>query len=886
MPNFHRFTIKAQEALQSAQELAAKRNHGELKALHLLSTLIEDHQSLVQPVLVRSGVNLDKFHEQIEIELSRIPKLVSGSNVSQLYLSQELMAILDQAAKIAAQQKDEFISCEHLLIAILDVSSNAQGVLQQFGLRRDVALRILNQLRGSVRVTDEMPETKFQVLEKYGINVTEKAKAGELDPVIGRDEELRRVIQVLSRRTKNNPVLIGEPGVGKTAIVEGLAQRIISGNVPEPLKGRQIIMLDLGAIIAGTKFRGEFEDRLKAFIKEVKNEAGKIILFIDEIHTIVGAGAAEGAIDASNLLKPALARGELHAVGATTIREYQRYIEKDPALERRFQPIMVDEPSIEDSVAILRGLKEKYEIHHGLQISDEAIVEAVNLSARYITDRFLPDKAVDLIDEASAARRLESESLPKEIDKVRQQITKFEVERQALLKEGGKGNARLKEIERELRKLKLENDELSAKWQAEKIVFETLHAIRQKIDNLKREAEVAERDGNLERVAQIIYSELPQAQKEFEDFERKQFGKTGKKSKKGSQGVGAEDKFLKETVDKEDVAAVVSSWTGIPLKRMLETESEKLIRIEEVLGERVIGQEEAIKAVANALRRARAGLSDENRPLGSFMFLGPTGVGKTELARVLAEFMFNDEKAMLRFDMSEYMERHATARLIGSPPGYVGYEEGGQLTEALRHRPYSIILFDEIEKAHPEVFNLLLQILDDGRLTDSKGKRVNFRNSIIVMTSNAGSQYFKEISNLGFGSDDKEAKAVRAHDDYRERVMESLRESFRPEFLNRVDEIIVFKPLKLSDIERIVDIQLEAIEKRLSAHKIQVAIDASARQHLAKEGFSPEFGARPLKRLIQKLILDRLADQIIRGELKDGGKVKVNFKANSLVFSR
>lgn len=886
MPNFHRFTIKAQEALQNAQELAAKKNHGELKALHLLSALIEDHQSLVQPVLVRSGINIEKLHEQIEIELSRIPKLVSGSNVSQLYLSQELMTILDQAAKIAAQQKDEFISCEHLLIAILDIASGAQGVLQQFGLRRDSALRILNQLRGSVRITDETPETKFQVLEKYGINITEKAKAGELDPVIGREEELRRLIQVLSRRTKNNPVLIGEPGVGKTAIVEGLAQRIISGNVPEPLKGKQIIMLDLGALIAGTKFRGEFEDRLKAFIKEVKNEAGRIILFIDEIHTIVGAGAAEGAVDASNLLKPALARGELHAVGATTIREYQRYIEKDPALERRFQPIMVDEPGIEDSIAILRGLKEKYEIHHGLRISDEAIVEAVNLSARYITDRFLPDKAVDLIDEAAAARRMESESLPKEIDKVRQQITKLEVEKQALSKEGAKGSVRLKEIEKELRKFKTENDGLSAKWQSEKIVFENLHAFRQKIDNLKREAEVAERNGNLERVAQIIYGELPQAQKEFDDFEKKQFGKNEKKSSKGKKGVAQEEgKFLKETVDKEDVAAVVSSWTGIPLKRMLETESEKLTRIEEVLGERVIGQEEAIKAVANALRRARAGLSDENRPLGSFMFLGPTGVGKTELARTLAEFMFNDEKAMLRFDMSEYMERHATARLIGSPPGYVGYEEGGQLTEALRHRPYSIILFDEIEKAHPEVFNLLLQILDDGRLTDSKGKQINFRNSIIIMTSNAGSQYFKEISNLGFGSDDEKVKEVRVQDDYRDRVMESLRESFRPEFLNRVDEIIVFKPLKLVDIEKIVDIQLEAIQKRLSAHKIQIVIDLAAKQHLAKEGFSSEFGARPLKRLIQKLILDKLADQIIRGELKDGGKVKVNFKANALVFS-
>jgi len=885
MPNFHRFTIKAQESLQNAQELAAKRSHGELKALHLLSSLLDDQQSLAQPILLRSGVNLEKMHSQIESELEKLPKLVSGSNISQLYLSQELMQILDQAAKVAAGQKDEFISCEHLLLAILDINSPAQLVLQQFGLKREIAMRTLNQLRGSVRITDETPEAKFQVLEKYAINVTDRAKAGELDPVIGREEELRRVIQVLSRRTKNNPVLIGEPGVGKTAIVEGLAQKIVSGNVPEPLKNKQIVMLDIGALIAGTKFRGEFEDRLKAFIKEVKNEAGRIILFIDEIHTIVGAGAAEGAVDASNLLKPALARGELHAVGATTIREYQRYIEKDPALERRFQPIMVDEPSIEDSIAILRGLKEKYEIHHGLRISDEAIIEAVNLSARYIPDRFLPDKAVDLIDEAAAARRLESESLPKEIDRARQEIMKLEVEKQALNKEGAKGLSRLKEIEKELRKFKSENDKLSDRWQKEKIVFETLHDLRRRVDNFKREAEVAERAGDLEKVAQIIYGDLPQAQRDFESFEKEHFGATSlKKGKKISNSSG--EKFLKDSVDKEDVAAIVSSWTGIPLTRMLETETEKLTKIEEVLDRRVVGQTQAIGAVANALRRARAGLSDENRPLGSFMFLGPTGVGKTELARALGDFMFNDEKALLRFDMSEYMERHATARLIGSPPGYVGYEEGGQLTEAIRHRPYSLILFDEIEKAHPEVFNLLLQILDDGRLTDSKGKFVNFKNSIIIMTSNVGSQYLRAMSTLGFGSMEEGTKDKNEAEDYKEKVMRALREGFRPEFLNRIDEIIIFDPLKATDIERIVDIQLGLIEKRLEKHKIKIAIDNSARQYLAKEGFSSEFGARPLKRLIQKVILDKLADQIIRGELKDGGKVKVNFKANSLVFSR
>ncbi len=887
MPNFHRFTIKAQEALQNAQELAARKSNGELKALHLLASLLEDQQSLVQPILVRAGVNLDKLHSQLEMELDRLPKLVSGSNISQLYLSQELMQVLDQAAKVAAGQKDEFISCEHMLIAILETTSPAQVVLQQFGLKRDSALRILNQLRGSMRITDETPESKFQVLEKYAINITERAKTGALDPVVGREEELRRVIQVLSRRTKNNPVLIGEPGVGKTAIVEGLAQKIISGNVPEPLKDKQILMLDLGALIAGTKFRGEFEATHKAFIKEVKNESGKIILFIDEIHTIVGAGAAEGAVDASNLLKPALARGELHAVGATTIREYQRYIEKDPALERRFQPIMVDEPTIDDSIAILRGLKEKYEIHHGLRITDDAIVEAVNLSARYITDRFLPDKAVDLIDEAAAARRLESESLPKEIDKVRHDVMKLEVEKQAISKETEKNSPRIKEIEKELKKLHQINTKLSDQWHSEKAVFETLHELRRKIDNLKREAELSERSGNLERVAQIIYGELPQAQKDFQAFEAKHFenpqksqGKAGKKGAKNEE----EGRFLKDSVDKEDVAAIVASWTGIPIRRILESEAEKLIKVEDVLARRVVGQEEAIKAVSNALRRARAGLSDENRPLGSFMFLGPSGVGKTELARTLAEFLFNDEKAMLRFDMSEYMERHTTARLIGSPPGYVGHEEGGQLTEAIRHRPYSLILFDEIEKAHPEVFNLLLQILDDGRLTDSKGKRVNFRNSIIIMTSNAGSQYLRAMSGLGFSSEEEGGKQAQV-DDYKGKIMEALKEGFRPEFLNRVDEIIIFNPLKLKDIQRIVDIQLGLIEKRLAKHRIQISLDTPAREYLAKEGFSPDYGARPLKRLIQKVILDKLADQIIKGELKDGGKVKVNFKADSLVFS-
>ncbi len=882
MPNFHRFTIKAQESLQNAQDIAAQKNHGELKALHLLAALLEDEQSLVIPVLERCGVNIEKLDEQIEFELDRIPPIVSSAPVGQLYLSPELMTVLDRAAKVAAQQKDEFVSCEHLLLALLDVQSVAKTVLERSGVRREAAFRMLAQLRGSAHVIDETPETKFQVLEKYAVNISEKAKKGELDPVIGRDEELRRLMQVLSRRTKNNPCLIGEPGVGKTAIVEGLAQRIASGDVPEILKGKEVLQLDLGSLIAGTKFRGEFEDRLRAFMKEVKNSAGRIILFIDEIHTIVGAGAAEGAVDASNLLKPALARGELHAVGATTIREYQKYIEKDPALERRFQPIMVEEPSIDDSIAILRGLKEKYEMHHGLRIADDAIIEAVNLSARYITDRFLPDKAVDLIDEAAAARRLDSESLPKEIDVMRREITRLEVERQALTKEGDKAKARITEIDIELSKLKEQNDELSAKWHTEKIKFETLHQLRQKVENLKQETAAAERDGNLERVAEITYGELPKAEKDFQTFEKKNFGPGTAKGRKGNGA--AENRFLKDAVDKEDVAAVVSVWTGIPLKRMLESDTEKMIKIEDVLHSRVVGQDEAITAVASALRRSRAGLSDVNRPIGSFMFLGPTGVGKTELAKAVAEFMFNDEKALIRVDMSEYMERHATSRLIGSPPGYVGYDEGGQLTEMVRHRPYSLILFDEIEKAHPEVFNLLLQVLDNGRLTDSKGKTVNFKNSIIIMTSNVGSEYLRAMSRIGFsaGAD----AALEEENDFRKKTMDALKQSFRPEFLNRVDDIVIFNPLRKQDLEKIVDIQLAVVEKQLrDVHHIDLVVGTAAREYLAREGFSADFGARPLKRLIQKVILDKLADKIIRGDIKDGSKAHVNFKADSLAIT-
>jgi len=876
MNSFNRFTIKAQEALQKAQDLATAQNHGEFRALHLLAALIADQDSLVRPILAKAGADLETLSSQIDEDLRRSPKVFSTASVGQIYLSREILKVIDRAAKSAMANKDEFISCEHLLLGILEVDSSAKNILDQSGVKRESALRAMSKLRGAAKVTSESPEATFQVLDKYAINLTDMASEGKLDPVVGREEELRRVIQILSRRTKNNPVLIGEPGVGKTAIVEGLAQKIIAGDVPETLKDKQLVSLDIGSLIAGTKFRGEFEDRLKAFIKEVQNSQGEIILFIDEIHMIVGAGAAEGAVDASNLLKPALARGELHAIGATTLKEYQRHVEKDPALERRFQPVFVEEPSTGDSITILRGLKEKYELHHGMRISDEALIAAVNLSARYISDRFLPDKAVDVIDEAAASRKLESESIPSSIDKIRKQLRSLEIEKAALENEktSAKRTKRLEEIEAELSKLKDEDEDLSSGWDAEKMVFEKLNGFREKVDSLKREKEVAEREGDLTRVAEITYGELPKAEKEYEAYEKKMFTS----SKKKDQG------FLKQEVDVEDIAEIISRWTGIPLRNVLETEADKLRRIEEVLQERVVGQDDAIKSVASALRRARAGLAPTDRPMGSFMFLGPTGVGKTELAHALAEFMFNDDKALIRIDMSEYMERHDTAKLIGSPPGYVGFDEGGQLTEIVRRRPYSLILFDEIEKAHPEVFNILLQVLDAGRLKDGKGRTVNFNNTIIIMTSNVGSHISRQMSRVGFIASTK-SEIKKKEDEYRKSIKGALKEHFKPEFLNRVDEVIIFNSLDKQAIQKIVDIQLAELTERLKEKGIKVAVDAAARKYIAEHGFDPEYGARPVKRVIQRMILDKLADKMIGGQIKDGGKVKISSKESGITVS-
>jgi ATP-dependent Clp protease ATP-binding subunit ClpB len=819
-----KFTQKMQEALQAAQDIASQSNHQEIANEHFLSALLDQTEGITRPLLEKIGINANQLRDGLRLELERRPK-VHGAAVD-LRLANELRSVLDGAEKEMSKLKDDFTSAEHYLLALTGANVPAAKLLKELGVTRDKLMQALQQVRGSQRVTDQNPEGKYQTLEKYGRDLTALARRGKIDPVIGRDNEIRRIMQVLSRRTKNNPVLIGDPGVGKTAIVEGLARRIISGDVPDSLKRKRIIAMDIGAMVAGAKFRGEFEDRLKAFLKEVTDSQGEIILFIDELHTIVGAGAAEGSVDASNMLKPMLARGELRTIGATTLDEYRKYIEKDAALERRFQPVLVDEPSVEDTIAILRGLKERYEVHHGVRITDAALVAAAVLSHRYISDRFLPDKAIDLVDEAASRLKIELDSMPTEIDVIEREIMQHEMERQALKKEKDPASKeRLKKLEKELAELKEKSSALKAEWQKEKAVIEEQRRWKEELDQLRTELERAQRRGELAKASEIQYGRIPQ-------LEKKLAAATAKAAK------DRQSTLLREEVTEEDIAEVVSSWTHIPVSRLQEGEREKLVKLEQHLHQRVVGQDEAIKAVSNAVRRARAGLQDPNRPIGSFLFLGPTGVGKTELSRALAEFLFDDENAMIRIDMSEYMEKHTVARLIGAPPGYVGYEEGGQLSEAVRRKPYSVVLFDEIEKAHPDVFNVLLQVLDDGRITDGQGRTVDFKNTVIIMTSNIGSQYITE----------EESKEARSR-----LVMDALRVHFRPEFLNRVDEIIIFDRLTEDDLKKIVEIQLRRLTKRLDQQKITLDLSDSAKELIAREGYDPVYGARPLKRTSTRL---------------------------------
>ena len=853
-----KLTVKLQEALQAAQRLASKSAHPELKSAHVLLELLQQEDGIVVPILEKAGVDLPVLKASIITELDREPKAQGAT--AQPQISYGLRTTLDAADEAREKLGDDYLSVEHFLIGALETGSPAGKLLEGAGVTKDSLKEALQEVRGSQKVTDEAPEGKYQTLEKYGTDLTARARAGKIDPVIGRDEEIRRILQVLSRRTKNNPVLIGEPGTGKTAIVEGLARRIVSGDVPDAMKGKRIIAMDVGGMVAGAKYRGEFEDRLKAFLKEVSESEGEIVLFIDELHTIVGAGASEGAVDAANILKPQLARGELRTIGATTLDEYRKYVEKDAALERRFQPVKVDEPSVEDSIAILRGLKERYEVHHGVRIQDSALVAAATLSDRYISDRFLPDKAVDLVDEAASRLKIELDSMPTEIDQIERQVMQLEMERQALEKESDPGSeARLARVVAEMANLKERSAGLMAQWRNEKDIIDEVRTFQEEIESVKNDAEQAKRIGDLTRASELTYGALPEAERHLEEAQERlaDLQKSGQ--------------LLKEEVTEEDIAKVVASWTGIPVSRLQEGERAKLVKMEARLGERVVGQQRAIDAVSNAVRRARAGLQDENRPIGSFLFLGPTGVGKTELSKALAEFLFDDEGAMVRIDMSEYMEKHSVARLIGAPPGYVGYEEGGQLSEYVRRKPYSVVLFDEIEKAHSDVFNVLLQVLDDGRITDGQGRTVDFRNTVLIMTSNIGSQFIMAEDN----AEQREAK-----------VTEALRAHFRPEFLNRVDESIIFDRLDREELTRIVGLQLERVRQRMAKQGLGLALSDSAKEFIGNQGYDPVYGARPLKRAIQKHLLDPLSLDVLEGKFVEGDVIEAEVQDGRIVFRK